>query len=111
MTHKDTRRIDARSPQVHYLFEGLLSGQIERLTPDQREILVLAMGRAFPALKRREKVAKRVQQTGADRQKPPKSQAKPPSAGGGAPRWAVLVERLAWGAVVALSLWLAWIFL
>lgn len=55
-------KIDSRSAQVHFLFEGLLAGEIQTITPQQREIVVFAMSRAFPGLKSRQKEVAKIQE-------------------------------------------------
>lgn len=54
-------KIDSRSAQVHFLFEGLLAGQINSLSPEQREIIVFAMSKAFSGLKNRQKAHAKIQ--------------------------------------------------
>lgn len=54
-------KIDSRSAQVHFLFEGLLAGQINSLLPEQREIIIFAMSKAFPGLKSRQKAHAKIQ--------------------------------------------------
>lgn len=48
-------KIDSRSAQVHFLFEGLLSGDITAFTPAQRDIILFAMTKTYPGLKARQK--------------------------------------------------------
>jgi len=52
------KKIDNRSAQVHFLFEGLLAGEIQSITPQQREILLMAMEKAFNLSSRRKQVEK-----------------------------------------------------
>lgn len=54
-------KIDSHSAQVHFLFEGLLAGQINSLSPEQREIIVFAMSKAFQGLKSRQKAHEKIQ--------------------------------------------------
>lgn len=54
-------KIDPKSAQVHFLFEGLLAGEIQTLTSQQKEIIIFAMSRAFSGLKSRQKEALKVQ--------------------------------------------------
>lgn len=49
------KTIDSRDAKVHYLFEGLLAGELQTISDEQRVILLDAMVRAYPGLKARAK--------------------------------------------------------
>jgi hypothetical protein len=51
-------KIDSRSVQVHFLFEGLLAGEIQTITHQQREIILVAMEKAYKLTSRRKQVEK-----------------------------------------------------